>query len=154
MQIEIIKNNFEFISRSESETKNLAHDFAKNLKPGQIVLLNGDLGTGKTVFMRGIGKYFGVENLIRSPSFTLINEYETKSGIYLIHADLYRLDNFSAESLGLDEYFYNDDVIIFIEWPDRLNYLDLNGEKVIKIYFEALNENERRIKFKFKNFGN
>ncbi len=145
----IIKNNFEFISHSESDTKNFACDFAKNLKPGQIILLNGDLGTGKTVFMRGIGKYFGVENLIRSPSFTLINEYETKSEIYLIHADLYRLDNFSAESLGLDEYFYNDDVIIFIEWPDRLNYLNMNGEKVIKIYFEALNENERRIKFKY-----
>ena len=108
-------------------------------------MLHGDLGTGKTVFVRGVCSSFGVSG-VRSPSFTLINEYESESGTRIIHADLYRLDDNSSRSLGLDEYIDDEDSVVFIEWPERMK--SFAHENVIEIFFEALSESERRITFK------
>ena len=135
---------FQFESHSEIDTRNIGHKFGEIIIPGIPVLLHGDLGTGKTVFVRGVGEAFDVSG-VRSPSFTLINEYESESGIRIVHADLYRLDDNSSRSLGLDEYIDDDDSIVFIEWPERMKGFD--SENVIEIFFEALNESERRIKF-------
>lgn len=130
-----------FISHSEDETRKFGFDYAKNLKPGQIILLYGDLGTGKTVFVRGVCEAFGITG-VRSPSFTLINEYKSPSGLYIIHSDLYRLDSEGVYSLGLEEYY---DSILFVEWPERWENPPANSRK---IFFTALNENEREIKFR------
>ena len=123
-----------YVSHSEEDTRNFGRDFAKNLRPGCVVLLFGDLGTGKTVFVPGV----------RSPSFTLINEYETNAGIFLIHSDLYRLDNEGVHALGLDEFAGENDSVLFVEWPERWSNPPRND--TVKIFFTALNETEREIK--------
>ena len=109
-------------------------------------LINQLSKSGKTVFVKGVGDYFGIsDSKVKSPSFTLVNEYKTKSGIYLIHSDLYRLEDYNqVNSLGLEDYVNSDDCILFVEWPERWkNIPDFN---TVKIYFTALNENEREIK--------
>lgn len=132
------------ISHSENDTRELGRKLAENLSGGLIVLMYGDLGSGKTVFVRGVGEYFGVHG-VRSPSFTLINEYETDSGLYIIHADLYRLDPEGVYALGLEEYAGADDCVMFVEWPDR--WQNIPDNHVLKVYFSALSESEREIKF-------
>ena len=101
-----------FVSHSEIDTRRLGFKIGKNIMPGVCVLLHGDMGAGKTVLVRGAGRALGISG-VRSPSFTLINEYESDSGILVAHADLYRLDD--ASSLGLEEY---EDAIMFVEWPE------------------------------------
>ncbi len=98
------------------ETHLLARDFAKQLEPGDVVCFYGDLGAGKTTFIRGICAELGVTDYITSPTFTLINEYNGELPIY--HFDFYRLTT-PAElaDLGLEEYFYSDGICC-IEWPD------------------------------------
>ncbi len=137
-----------FISNSEFETFSLGEKFGsliKNLNSGLIVLMYGDLGSGKTVFVRGVGKSLNAHN-IHSPSFTLINEHENISGKLLVHADLYRLDQNSVSSIGLDDY---TDDFLFIEWAERLNF-DLS-DNVVKIFFETFNLNSRAIKIISEN---
>ena len=127
-----------FISRSEDDTRNLGRCLGECIEPGICVLLYGDLGAGKTVLVRGVGEALGISG-VRSPSFTLINEYESDSGFFVIHSDLYRLDD--AASLGLEEY---EDSVLFVEWPERWKNPPVNN--VLKVYISALNEDERTIK--------
>ncbi|MBQ9403916.1 MAG: tRNA (adenosine(37)-N6)-threonylcarbamoyltransferase complex ATPase subunit type 1 TsaE [Synergistaceae bacterium] len=133
-----------FITHSELETRELGRNFAKNLTPGQVVLLYGDLGSGKTVFVRGVCEAFNI-SCVRSPSFTLINEYEAGSGLFIIHADLYRLEPYGVHALGLEEYADSGDSVMFVEWPERWedmpNYADLT-----RIYFNAVDEMTREIR--------
>ena len=132
----------EYISHSEEDTRRIGHDFAQSLKGGDVVLLYGDLGAGKTVFVRGVGEAFGITG-VRSPSFTLINEYEAPSGLYVVHADLYRLDTEGVSAVGLEEYAGDDDVILFVEWPERWANPPVDA---VRIYFSALSEGEREIR--------
>ncbi len=126
---------YKFISKSEEDTINFANDFAKNLKVGDIIILSGELGSGKTKFTQGVLKYFGLENEISSPTFTIVNEYNTKNtNIY--HFDLYRLsdiDEFYA--IGGEEYLSNG--ICIFEWGEMLedvlknNYTKITFKKVV-----------------------
>ena len=134
----------EIISHSEQETRELGRRFAASLEPGQIVLLYGDLGSGKTVFVRGVCEAFRI-SCVRSPSFTLINEYDTGTGLFIIHADLYRLDSSGVYALGLEEYADSGDSVLFIEWPERWKDIP-KGNNVTRIFFTALNESQRVIK--------
>ena len=131
-----------YISHSEEDTRRSGHDFAQSLKGGDVVLLYGDLGAGKTVFVRGVGEAFGITG-VRSPSFTLINEYEAPSGLYVVHADLYRLDTEGVSAVGLEEYAGDDDVILFVEWPERWAN---PPDDAVRVYFTALSEEEREIR--------
>ncbi len=141
-----------FVTNSVSETRALGEKFGsaiKNLDSGIVILMFGDLGTGKTVFVKGVGESLGVSG-VRSPSFTLVNEYECENHKFLIHADLYRLENFSQiSSLGLEEY-END--FLFIEWSERLqSFAERFGENVVRICFESLSENQRVIEIICEN---
>ena len=126
---------YKFISKSEEDTINFANDFAKNLKVGDIIILSGELGSGKTKFTQGVLKYFGLENEISSPTFTIVNEYNTKNtNIY--HFDLYRLEQpEDLEEIGFYEYTDVEDEVVLIEWPDRFfaympeDYLHLKIER-------------------------
>ena len=131
-----------FISHSENDTLKLGRELGKNLIPGITVLLYGDLGTGKTVLVRGAGEALKISG-VRSPSFTLINEYESEK-FFLIHSDLYRLDENGASALGLEEFSGASDCVLFIEWPERWKNIPVND--VIKISLNSLNEFEREIK--------
>lgn len=102
-------------TKSEKETIAFAKKLAKHLKPGMTILLEGDLGAGKTTFTKGIGAGLGIQRIIKSPTYTIVREYQ--EGIYpLYHIDLYRLAESEVIELGLDEYF-NGEGISVVEWP-------------------------------------
>lgn len=110
----------------------IAGEFVKGLGAGDIVLMEGELGAGKTTFVRGVLAGLGYLEPVRSPTFNLIQEFATHPPV--MHSDLYRVK--SAEGLGLEEYF--DTHICFIEWPDRLkDFLDDNFCWRVKIQFDG-----------------
>jgi len=109
-------------TRSDEETMALGSAFAERLRPGDVVALLGELGSGKTRFVIGACARLGVTGPVTSPTFTLINEYEGKSGT-IVHIDLYRISSRSQlAELGLEEYF-DGAAICFVEWADEI--LDL-----------------------------
>ena len=106
-------------TKSADDTRELAAAMAPLVKPGDVILLAGDLGSGKTVFAQGLGRALGVEGPITSPTFTLIHEYDApRSELRILHADLYRLDRLQEViDLGLGE-LVDDDAIALVEWGD------------------------------------
>ena len=105
------------ISHSVEQTRRLGARLAEWLEPGDVLLLNGNLGAGKTVFAQGVATGLGVDEPVTSPTFTLIHEYEGRLPLY--HVDLYRIaGDIEAGDLGLEDYLYGDGVTL-IEWPDR-----------------------------------
>lgn len=104
----------EYISKNEADTISFAKNFAKSLSKDAVIVLNGDLGSGKTKFTQGILEFFGLENEISSPTFTIVNEYKSES-ISIFHFDVYRLNNEDDFlDIGGDEYFGKG--ICIIEW--------------------------------------
>ena len=129
----------EIRTNSEEETYLFAKQFAESLKDGDIVCLNGDLGAGKTVFVRGISSYFGIED-ISSPTFTIVNEYKGTKDIN--HFDVYRLSNEDEfYDCGLDEYF--GEGICIIEWSDIIK--DALPSEYIDVRIQKIDEDERNI---------
>lgn len=126
---------FPVSSQSVGDTRSAGAEFALTLKPGDVVALEGDLGAGKTEFVRGSCEALGVQaDLVTSPTFTIVNEYEGRdAGVF--HIDAYRLKS-EAEfyELGYEDYFRGH-AISFVEWPDRLPNV-LSGDEVIRIRFE------------------
>lgn len=105
-----------FISRSEKDTLRIATEYAASLKAGDVVLLNGDMGTGKTVFCKGVALGLGITDEITSPTYAYMNDYYGK----LYHYDCYRLScGAQAEALGLCDYFYGKGVCL-IEWAENI----------------------------------
>jgi len=115
-------------SRSEKETIEIANRFARRLKSGDVVFLYGQLGSGKSVFVRGALTGLGYrKGTVRSPSFTLMREY-TVNGLAIYHIDLYRLDTpQELMQMGYREYFYNPDGIVFVEWADKVEGMDVDA---------------------------
>jgi tRNA threonylcarbamoyladenosine biosynthesis protein TsaE len=141
------------ISHSPEETLQLGKSLGSSLISGDIILLNGDLGAGKTHLTQGICYGVGLEesSYIRSPTFTLINEYQGKLPIY--HIDLYRIDSLEEiYSLGLEEILFNQGITI-IEWAEKLRSpknnknLILNIQDRIEINIEIVSESEREFTF-------
>ena len=141
------------ISHSPEETLQLGKSLGSSLIPGDIILLNGDLGAGKTHLTQGICYGVGLDegSYIRSPTFTLINEYQGKLPIY--HIDLYRIDSLEEiYSLGLEEILFNQGVTI-IEWAEKLRSpknhknLILNIQDRIEINIEIISDSEREFTF-------
>ena len=111
-------SHFEFTSKNETDTKNFAKAIASKLQKQDIIVLTGDLGSGKTKFTEGILSYFGLEDEISSPTFTIVNEYK-KDNLELYHFDVYRLEDSSEfYEIGVEEYFENG--ICIIEWCDLI----------------------------------
>jgi len=107
------------ITHSEDETQAVARDLASRIRPGDVVLLSGSLGAGKTAFVRGLAVGLGIDpGEVSSPTFTLIHEYRG-GRLVLYHADLYRLGSAASEDLGLEEAGARTGVLA-IEWPERL----------------------------------
>lgn len=128
---------YTYISKSEQDTIRFAKEFATKLNRGDIVVLSGELGSGKTKFVQGILEYFGLEDEISSPTFTIVNEY-SKDSINIYHFDVYRLldiDEFYA--MGGDEYFSNG--ISLIEWGEMIE--SILPEHYKKITFKKSPDN-------------
>lgn len=140
----------EYISKSEEDTINFASQFASKLQLGNIIILSGDLGAGKTKFTQGILKYFNLENEISSPTFTIVNEY-TDSAIPIYHFDVYRLADIEEfYAIGGEEYFSKG--ICIIEWGELLE--NILPADYIKITINKDLENENYRKIIVETFGN
>jgi len=106
-------------SSSEDETRRIAARVAATLHPGEVLLVSGDLGAGKTAFVRGLAEGLGLDgDLVTSPTFTLVHEYRG-GRLPLIHVDLYRLDSVDLAEIGLDDDLATAGVVA-VEWPERL----------------------------------
>ena len=128
-------------TKSEGETAAIASALAADLKPGAVLLVSGNLGAGKTAFVRGLAEGLGVDpGEVSSPTFTLVHEYRG-GRLTLYHVDLYRLDRAATDDLGLDELGVADGVLA-IEWPDRLTHA-LDGARHVSI--EIVDDTTRRI---------
>lgn len=135
----------ERISRSEEDTKQLALEFLSELKAGDVVVLNGALGTGKTFFIKKITEALGITKA-NSPTFAIVNEYESEPNVRIYHFDFYRI-NKEAElhDIGLEDYLADNEAITFIEWGEL--FPDILPHKRYEIKIEEI-ENEQR-KFRF-----
>ena len=131
---------YKFISKSENDTIEFANNLANQLKNGDIIVLSGDLGSGKTKFTQGILKHFDLENEISSPTFTIVNEYhKDKTNIY--HFDVYRLtDSDEFYAIGGEEYFEKG--ICLIEWGEILQ--NILPKEYIHITFKKDNNYENK----------
>jgi tRNA threonylcarbamoyladenosine biosynthesis protein TsaE len=131
----------ERVTRSEEETVALARELAATLDAGAVVLLSGNLGSGKTAFVRGLAEGLGVDPAsVSSPTFTIVHEYRG-GRLVLYHADLYRLERTATEEIGLEEMGAKDGVLA-IEWPERLTH-DLPGARTV--HLEIVGEETRRV---------
>lgn len=131
------------ITNSDRETMLAGEKLAKRLKPGDMVALSGNLGSGKTTFTKGIGKGLGVKDpkRINSPTFVLIKEYSGNVPLY--HLDLYRLNDLrEIENLAIEEYIYGDGITI-IEWAEKI--MPILPEQYVSVKFKIRGDNKREI---------
>lgn len=129
----------EFITNSEKETLDVAYNLASKIEGNKVICLNGELGAGKTVFVRGFCSYFNITE-ISSPTFTLVNEYDGDRKIF--HFDVYRLgDEDEFYAIGGEEYFENG--ICIIEWSDIIK--EALPKDAIDVRLEKLDDNTRKI---------
>jgi tRNA threonylcarbamoyladenosine biosynthesis protein TsaE len=135
----------EFISNSPEQTFNFGHQLGARLEGGEILLLSGALGAGKTIFVKGICSAIGIdEEDVTSPSFTLVNPYDGRLKLY--HLDLYRLDEgaSAAHAVDLDDLLSDEEAVIVIEWAERMGNYPLPGN-VWKIAISGDGEDPRNI---------
>lgn len=129
----------EIITKNEAETLEFAYNYAKKLKKGDVVLLSGDLGAGKTVFVKGVCKRFNISDQVTSPTYAYLNVY----GDFIYHYDCYRLaSGEDANYLGLTDYFGKDNVCL-IEWSENIS--SVLPKKVKKVTIIKIDENTRKI---------
>ena len=129
--------NYKITTHSEEETIEIAENFESEKFPNMIICLDGDLGSGKTLFTKGIAKALGIEENITSPTFTIVKEYEGELPLY--HMDVYRLDG-NTDGVGIEEYFHKGGVVV-IEWAHMIK--DILPEERLDIKIKTLDENKR-----------
>ena len=132
---------YKYNSKSERDTIELAENIEAEKFPGMVICLNGELGSGKTVFTKGLAAALGIDDTITSPTFNIIKEYHDGE-MPLYHMDIYRLEG-NIESTGILDYF-NLDGIVIIEWANMIE--DYLPDERLDIYFKVVEENRRIIK--------
>lgn len=131
----------EFITHSADETFGFAKRIGEQLKGGEVFLITGDLGAGKTVFAKGLAAGLGIDPAeVTSPTFTLVSSYEGRLRLY--HIDLYRLDAGGQQGLGLEEILDDEKGVTVIEWAERLTVVPAHATYVEMLY---LTDSERSI---------
>lgn len=130
--------DYKFTSYSDVDTTELAENMESEKFPNMVICLEGELGSGKTVFVKGFAKALGIEDNITSPTFNLIKEY-LNGEMPLYHMDMYRLEE-NVENIGVEDYFNKNGVCI-IEWSDMIE--DILPEERLVIKFKIINENKR-----------
>lgn len=129
-----------YISKNLEETQKIAMKFAESLKVGDIILLSGDLGAGKTQFTKGIAKGLGIDDLVPSPTFTIMNSF----GGRLFHFDLYRLNSFEELlSIGAEEFLYSDGISV-LEWPECVGVENFPNYAIM-VKIEKIDDTTRQI---------
>ena len=127
-----------FLSENPARTRDIAREVAMSLRPGDVLYLFGELGSGKTVFVKGLCEGLGVEEDVTSPSFVIATEYHGKYTV--THVDLYRLDGKAASELPVEEYMLESGITV-IEWADRIGGVS----KGILVRISILNHQKRAI---------
>ncbi len=136
-------DNVKIVSSFE-ETEIFAFEFAASIKEGDFIALIGNLGSGKTFFVKNVCKYFNIFN-VNSPTFAIVNEYYGTKTIY--HFDFYRIKKLEElYDIGFHDYLNNRKAIIFVEWAELM--CDILPDKRTEIYFEYLSKNKRKIGIK------
>lgn len=139
----VIRMEYKITTRDERETIQIAQNLESEKFENMIICLDGDLGSGKTIFTKGFAQALGIEENITSPTFNIIKEY-LNGEMPLYHMDVYRLDG-KIDGVGIEDYFKKDGVVI-IEWADTIqSYLP---EERLDIKFKVIDENTRLIIFK------
>ncbi|RSK25672.1 tRNA (adenosine(37)-N6)-threonylcarbamoyltransferase complex ATPase subunit type 1 TsaE [Bacillus sp. HMF5848] len=128
-----------FTTTSPEETMTFSKKLAAYLQPGDVITLEGDLGAGKTTFVKGLAKGLNITRNVNSPTFTIIKEYQGKMPLY--HMDVYRMEE-SDEDLGFEEYFSGSGITV-VEWPQFIK--DFLPEALLKITIKHTGENARKI---------
>ena len=140
----------DLISHSANSTRRLGFRLGRRLRGGDVVLLSGDLGAGKTTFTQGVAASLGIADPVVSPTFTLINEYAGVSAagtpLNLFHIDLYRLGDAGVDTLGLDDYLGAADGVALVEWPQVAP--DALPATALLVEIEALSPTKRRLAFR------
>lgn len=142
-------------SHSEDETNWLGGTFAERLRPGDIVSLSGDIGAGKTEFVKGVCERFGVEDIVSSPTFTIINQYfgaeVDDDEITIYHVDLYRITSAGElAEIGFQECMYAENAIKLVEWPEHAGELMPVADWTVSITFDGDNDNARAVEIRRK----
>ena len=130
--------DYKYTSRCEEDTLELAENLESEKFPGMVICLDGELGSGKTVFVKGFAKSLGITENITSPTFNIVKEYETGE-LPLNHMDVYRLED-TDETIGFNDYFKSDDITI-IEWSELIK--DQLPDERLDIRFKVIDENTR-----------
>lgn len=133
----VILMEYKITTRSELETIELAQNFESERFPNMIICLDGELGSGKTVFTKGIANALGINEPITSPTFNIIKEYNGEVPLY--HMDVYRLDG-CIDGVGIEEYFEKGGVVV-IEWASTIK--DILPKERLDIKFKVVDENKR-----------
>jgi tRNA threonylcarbamoyladenosine biosynthesis protein TsaE len=145
-------SNLVFETSSAAETRALGGWIAALLEPGDVVLLHGDLGAGKTTLTQGIGAALGMSQLAQSPTFSLVVDTPLPNGAVLRHIDLYRLDDPSElDALGFDELTSDPDAITLIEWPERA--VEMLPDAYLLIEIDPTGIDRRRIRLRPNGLG-
>ncbi len=140
----------EFVSKSEQETRDLAHQIAEKLDPGDVILFSGEMGAGKTAFTKGLAEFFGTDEEVSSPTFALVHEYPGRVPIF--HFDLYRISGFDdLYAVGFFDYLDRGGILV-VEWSENVPELESELENVVRISIKKLSENERGFTILGKNF--
>lgn len=134
--------NYKVTSRSVEDTLELAENIESEKFPNMVICLDGELGSGKTVFVKGFARALGIEETITSPTFNLIKEYASGE-MLLYHMDVYRLEG-QCQNVGFEEYFSKDGISM-IEWSDII--CDCLPEERLEIKFNIIDENTRVLIF-------
>lgn len=129
--------NYKITTHSEEETIEIAQNFESEKFENMIICLNGELGSGKTLFTKGIASALGIKENITSPTFTIIKEYDGELPLY--HMDVYRLDG-DTEGVGIEDYYDKGGVVV-IEWADTIK--DILPEERLDIWIKSVDENTR-----------
>lgn len=135
-----------FLTKNSSQTLKLGEDFSKELRGGDIVLLTGDLGAGKTTFVQGLAKGLGIKEKVLSPTFVLVRNHDVEHENIktLNHIDLYRIEKpQEIENLGIGEFFSSEDSVTVIEWAEKL--LNFTPKKCYKISLVYMGDEQREI---------
>ncbi len=135
--------DYKYTSRNESDTLEIAQNMESEKFPNMVICLIGELGSGKTVFVKGFAQALGITENITSPTFNLVKEY-LHGEMPLYHMDVYRLEG-SLDNVGFDDYFNKNGVSI-VEWSDLIS--DILPEERLEIEFKVVNENTRLLVFK------
>lgn len=128
------------ISKSEKQTQGIASNLAKTFQGGEVVLLQGDLGAGKTAFTKGLALALNIDDIITSPTFTILNEHYGKN-LNLYHFDMYRLDDeMELKELGFDEYVGNKQGVCAIEWFEKTPSILPDNAVLVTIEKQGINK--------------